>query len=125
MADPVSDTLIASTIFAGGTDAAAAGGLGALAGGAAAAGAAGAGVGLSSLLAPALVAGTVGASAMIGQKPKPDPNLTEAQQRALQDNIDALQVQMQGDTASLLARYGQRVAMANAQGTAAPAAMAR
>ena len=56
------------------------------------------------------------------KKPKEDPGLQEQQQRAERDNIDALKIQMQGDTASLLARYGTRLALANTGSTASIAA---
>ena len=46
--------------------------------------------------------------------------LVAEQQKAQQDNIDALQIQMQGDTSSLLARYGTQLAIAAAHGVAAP-----
>jgi hypothetical protein len=47
-----------------------------------------------------------------------DPNLAAEQARAQRDNIEALQVQMQGDTAALMARYGTRLALAASTGTA-------
>ena len=50
---------------------------------------------------------------------KADPGLQAQQQRAEQDNVDALKIQMQGDTASLLARYGTRLALANSGSQAA------
>lgn len=49
-----------------------------------------------------------------------DPNLAAEQAQAKQDQIKALQVQSQGDTASLMARYGTLVALSNT-GVAAPA----
>lgn len=48
-----------------------------------------------------------------------DPNLAQEQQQAQADQVAALQTQAQGDTATLMARYGTRLALA---GTGAPAA---
>jgi hypothetical protein len=42
-----------------------------------------------------------------------DPNLALKQQQANQSNIDQLQLQAQQDTASLMARYGTKLALAN------------
>ena len=41
-----------------------------------------------------------------------DPNLAAEQARAQNDLVDALQVQTQGDMASLMARYGTHLALA-------------
>lgn len=43
-----------------------------------------------------------------------DPALTAAADQAQQDHLKALQVEAQGDTASLMARYGTRLALAGA-----------
>lgn len=43
-----------------------------------------------------------------------DPNLQAEQQQAQQDLVNSLQNQTAGDTASLMARYGTRLAMAGA-----------
>jgi hypothetical protein len=48
--------------------------------------------------------------------PPEDPRLIAEQQRADADNVAALQVEAQGDTASLMARYGTRLALAGAVG---------
>lgn len=40
-----------------------------------------------------------------------DPNLAQEQQQAQNDLVQSLQTQAQGDTASLMARYGTRLAM--------------
>ena len=45
-----------------------------------------------------------------------DPNLAAEQQQAAQLNADQLQIQSQGDTAALMARYGTRVALGGAIG---------
>jgi hypothetical protein len=42
----------------------------------------------------------------------PDPNLAAEQAQAQKTLIDNLQAQAQGDTASLMARYGTRLALA-------------
>ena len=44
--------------------------------------------------------------------PPPDPMLATEQQQAQSDLVASLQTQAQGDTASLMARYGTRLAMA-------------
>jgi hypothetical protein len=41
-----------------------------------------------------------------------DPNLAAEQQQAQNDLVSSLQVQTQGDMASLMARYGTQLAMA-------------
>ena len=41
-----------------------------------------------------------------------DPNLAAEQAQAQKTLVDNLQVQAQGDTASLMARYGTRLALA-------------
>lgn len=43
-----------------------------------------------------------------------DPNLANEQQQAQNDLIKSLQAQTQGDTASLMAKYGTRLAMSGA-----------
>lgn len=53
-----------------------------------------------------------------------DPNLAGEQQAAQNANISALQTQAQGDTASLMARYGTRLAMAQMAGGTGVAASA-
>lgn len=45
-----------------------------------------------------------------------DPLLAAQEQQAQRDQADALKVQASGDTASLMARYGMRLAQANAVG---------
>ena len=47
----------------------------------------------------------------------PDPLFTELAAQATKDQNAALQTQTQGDMASLMARYGTRLAMAGTQGT--------
>lgn len=46
--------------------------------------------------------------------PPLDPLTSQMKQQAQADNVRAIQAKLQGDTASLLARYGSRLAMANA-----------
>jgi hypothetical protein len=46
-----------------------------------------------------------------------DPNLQAEQQQAQNDLIGSLQTQTQGDMASLMARYGQHLAMAGMDGS--------
>lgn len=41
-----------------------------------------------------------------------DPNLASEQAKAQADQVKALQVEAQGDTASIMARYGARLALA-------------
>jgi hypothetical protein len=41
-----------------------------------------------------------------------DPNLAAQQQQAQRSQIDALQTQAAGDTASLMTRYGTKLALA-------------
>jgi hypothetical protein len=48
-----------------------------------------------------------------------DPNLAASEQAAQDANVAALQQQAQGDTASLMARYGARLALAGTGGTSA------
>ena len=48
-----------------------------------------------------------------------DPNLAASEQAAQDANVKALQMQTQGDTASLMARYGARLALAGTGGTSA------
>ena len=49
-----------------------------------------------------------------------DPNLAAEQTQAQNDLVSSLQTEAQGDTASLMARYGTRLAMAGTSGTASP-----
>lgn len=49
--------------------------------------------------------------------PPPDPLFQQLTQQAQQDNVNALQTQAAGDTASLMARYGSLVGLT---GAAAP-----
>jgi len=42
-----------------------------------------------------------------------DPNLQAEQARAQKTLVDQLQIQAQGDTANLMARYGTRLALAS------------
>lgn len=52
-----------------------------------------------------------------------DPNLKAEQERAKRDQIEALKMQAQGDTASIMARYGARLALSGAMsGPIAPGA---
>jgi hypothetical protein len=51
-----------------------------------------------------------------------DPNLAAEQAAAQAQQVTALQTQAQGDTASLMARYGTRLALSNTGVT--PAAVA-
>ena len=48
-----------------------------------------------------------------------DPNLAASQEAAANANVAALQQQAQGDTASLMARYGARLALAGTTSTSA------
>ena len=48
--------------------------------------------------------------------PTVDPNFAAEQAQANQDNINQLQIQSQGDTSALMARYGTKLAMANVAG---------
>ena len=65
---------------------------------------------------------------MQGSQPTPqiavDPNLAAEQQQAQNTLVSSLQTQAEGDTASLMARYGTRLALAGTGMTpmAAPAA---
>jgi hypothetical protein len=56
----------------------------------------------------------------------PDPNLIAQENQAKQDQISSLQDRTQLDTASVMARYGSRMALATAQssGGTAPAVAA-
>lgn len=47
-----------------------------------------------------------------------DPNLAAEQAKATADNLKALQMQAQGDTASIMARYGARLALASGSSAA-------
>ena len=51
----------------------------------------------------------------------PDPNLATEQAQAQKTLIDNLQVQAQGDTADLMARYGTRLALGMTPTGTAPA----
>jgi hypothetical protein len=44
----------------------------------------------------------------------PDPNLAPEQAQAQREQVLALQTQAEGDTASLMARYGTRLALGGA-----------
>ena len=65
---------------------------------------------------------------MQGSQPTPqiavDPNLAAEQQQAQNTLVSSLQTQAEGDTASLMARYGTRLALAGTGMTpmAAPSA---
>jgi hypothetical protein len=48
-----------------------------------------------------------------------DPNLVQSEAAAQNANVAALQQQTSGDTASLMARYGARLALAGTGGTSA------
>lgn len=54
------------------------------------------------------------------QAPPPDPTVTALNAKAQADDIAAMQTTAQIDTASLMARYGTRLAMAG--GTTSPLA---
>lgn len=60
------------------------------------------------------------------QQPQPqlavDPNLAIEQQQAQQANVDQLQIQSQGDTAAIMARYGTRLALAGTSNYVTPMA---
>jgi hypothetical protein len=47
-----------------------------------------------------------------------DPNLAQEQATAQQQQVTPLQTQAQGDTASLMARYGTRLALGGAPASA-------
>lgn len=49
--------------------------------------------------------------------PTPDPMLDQLMKTAQQQQVQALQTEAQGDTASLMARYGARLATGSAVGT--------
>jgi hypothetical protein len=49
--------------------------------------------------------------------PATDPRLDAQSTQASADEIKALQIQSEGDTASLMARYGTRLALAGVAGT--------
>lgn len=51
-------------------------------------------------------------------QPQPDPLFQQLQSQAQQDQTTAIQTTLKGDTAALLMRYGQRVAMAGPGATA-------
>lgn len=50
------------------------------------------------------------------QQPPTDPAITALGQKAQADDLSAMQTTSQIDTASLMARYGTRLAMAGAAG---------
>jgi hypothetical protein len=54
--------------------------------------------------------------------PAPDPMLQQLMKTAQQQQIQALQSEAQGDTASLLARYGARMAIGSPTPAGAPGA---
>lgn len=54
---------------------------------------------------------------MQGKPPTIDPNLTTLQSQAEQGQIDALQELARADGASLMARYGTRLALSGAAGS--------
>lgn len=56
------------------------------------------------------------------QAPPPDPTLTALDAKAKADDLTALQNTAQIDTASVMARYGTRVAMAGGVPAASPLA---
>lgn len=52
----------------------------------------------------------------------PDPNLALQEQQAQKAQVDALQTQAESDTASLMARYGTKLALSGLSPTSNPAA---
>lgn len=54
-----------------------------------------------------------------------DPNLQMEQQQAQAEQVRQLQIQASGDTASLMARYGTKLALAGMTPPASPAAPGR
>jgi hypothetical protein len=54
-----------------------------------------------------------------------DPNLAAEQQQVDQLNAEQLQIQSQGDTASIMARFGARVALGGAVASNYSAALAK
>lgn len=58
------------------------------------------------------------------EAPPPDPNIAALNAKTQADDIAAAQTNAQIDTASLMARYGTRLAMAGANQTASPLAIA-
>lgn len=52
----------------------------------------------------------------------PDPNLALQEQQAQKAQVDALQTQAESDTASLMARYGTKLALSGLSPTAYPGA---
>ncbi len=54
------------------------------------------------------------------QQPPPDPTITALNAKAQTDDVAALQQTASIDTASLMARYGTRLAMAGAMPQGAP-----
>jgi hypothetical protein len=52
--------------------------------------------------------------------PQPDPQLAQLMRTAQQQQNAALQSEAAGDTASLLARYGARLALSGTSGGASP-----
>jgi hypothetical protein len=54
------------------------------------------------------------AGAPVYQAPPPDPALAVQAAQASKDQIDALQTKVQGDSASMMARYGSLFAMMGA-----------
>lgn len=55
---------------------------------------------------------------------QPDPNLLAEQQQAQNDQISTLQTQAQNDTATLMARYGTKLALSGMSTPATTAAAA-
>ena len=55
--------------------------------------------------------------------PQPDPQLAQMMRTAQQQQTAALQGEAAGDTASLLARYGARLALSGTSGGASPSPM--
>lgn len=57
------------------------------------------------------------------KQPPLDPSLALLMQQTQQQDINAVQSGLRGDTASLMARYGSRLALANNGGSAGAAGM--
>ena len=56
-------------------------------------------------------------------QPQPDPMLDQLMRTARQQQTAALQTEAAGDTASLLARYGARLALSGTSGGSTPSPM--
>lgn len=72
------------------------------------------------LLPPAPTAAGAPAPPPVYTPPPPDPGVAAADARAQAASIASLQGQAQMDSASILARYGQQLSMANAVPSGSP-----